>query len=86
MEDVVELRNRHNDRNYLKKIAGIDKCYKLVVQLPTVGVTLGPDKKIISIDPSGGSMISVGEYVEEANAVVDSIVTLQDGGFGIYFK
>ena len=38
------------------------------------------------IDPSGGPMIIVGEYLEEAGAIVDKIVPIPGYGYAVIFK
>lgn len=72
MKDIIKLQSRYaSDNNYLEKIEGTDKSYKLKTEY-----CYGAGKTSNGanyIDPSGGPMIIEGEYLFEADAIVDSI-------------
>ena len=89
MEDIIKLRSRYRAVNYLKKMPKPDgsesKTYVLKTNIPTlrVGEIQGGNKLI---DPSGGPMIVVGDYLEEAEAVVKSIDFTIGYGYTITFE
>ena len=89
MEDIIKLRSRYGTVNYLKKMPKPDgtdsKTYVLKTDVPTlrVGEVQGGNK---FIDPSGGPMIIVGNYLEEAKAVVKSIDFVEGYGWTITFE
>ena len=76
MKDLIKLKSRGYEKNYLKKLKRPDdsesNTYVLKTDIPTlrVGEVQGGNK---FIDPSGGPMIVVGYELEEAKAVVKSI-------------
>lgn len=72
MKDIIKLQSRYaSDNNYLKRIEGTDKSYELKTKYwYGAGKT---DNGANYIDPSGGPMIIEGEYLPEADAVIDSI-------------
>ena len=76
MKDLIKLKSRVYEKNYLKKLKRPDdsesNTYVLKVATPYLrcGEVEGGKK---FIDPSGGPMIIVGYKLEEADAVVKSI-------------
>lgn len=89
MKDLIKLKSRGYEENYLKKLKKSDgsesKTYVLKVSTPHLrcGEVEG-DKKFIS--PSEGPMIVVGNYLEEAEAVVKSIDFTIGYGYTITFE
>lgn len=89
MKDLIELKSRYEEHNYLRKLAKPDgsesKTYMLKTSTYTIrgGMT---DKKKRFIDPAGGPMIVEGEYLEEAGAVVKSIDYVMGQGYAITFE
>ena len=89
MEEIIKLKSRDREENYLKRLPKSDglesKTYVLKVSTPTlrVGSVEGGNK---FIDPSGGPMIVVGSKLEEANAVVKSIDFVEGYGWTITFE
>ena len=89
MKDLIKLRSRGCEENYLKglkKSAGSEsKTYVLKVSTPYLrsGEVEGGRK---FIDPSGGPMIVVGDYLEEAEAVVKSIDFTVGYGYTVTFE
>lgn len=89
MKDLIKLKSRGHEENYLKKLKKLDgtesKTYVLKVSTPYLrGGELEEGKKFI--DPSGGPMIVVGSYLEEAEAVVKSIDFTMGYGYTITFE
>lgn len=88
MKDLIKLKSRGYEENYLKKLkksgGSESKTYVLKVSNPYLkaGVMDG-DKKFIS--PSEGPMITVGKTLEEAEAVVKSIDFTIGYGYTITF-
>lgn len=89
MEEIIKLKSRYKEENYLKKLPKPDgsesKTYVLKTDIPTlrVGEVKGGNK---FIDPSGGPMIVVGCELEEAKAVVKSIDFVEGYGWTITFE
>ena len=89
MKDLIKLKSRGYEKNYLKKLKRPDdsesNTYVLKTDIPTlrVGEVQGGNK---FIDPSGGPMIMVGYELEEANAVVKSIDFVEGYGWTITFE
>ena len=89
MKDLIKLKSRGYEKNYLKKLKRPDdsesNTYVLKTDIPTlrVGEVQGGNK---FIDPSGGPMIVVGYKLEEAKAVVKSIYFVDDYGWTITFE
>lgn len=89
MEEIIKLKSRGREENYLKRLPKSDglesKTYVLKVSTPTlrVGSIEGGNK---FIDPAGGPMIIVGSKLEEANAVVKSIDFVEGYGWTITFQ
>ena len=89
MKDLIKLKSRGYEKNYLKKLKRPDdsesKTYVLKTDVPTlrVGEVQGGNK---FIDPSGGPMIVVGYKLKEANAVVKSIDFVEGYGWTITFE
>ena len=69
MKDIIKLNSRDGTDNKLVKIA--DRSYKL--QTPYGYRACYEGDKVKFIDPSGGPMIVVGEKLQEADAIVESI-------------
>ena len=89
MKDLIKLKSRGYEKNYLKKLKRPDdsesNTYVLKTDIPTlrVGEVQGGNK---FIDPSGGPMIVVGYELEEAKAVVKSIDFVNGYGWTITFE
>ena len=89
MKDLIKLKSRGYEKNYLKKLKRPDdsesNTYVLKTDIPTlrVGEVQGGNK---FIDPSGGPMIVVGYKLEEAKAVVKSIDFVKGYGWTITFE
>lgn len=89
MKDLIKLKSRGYEKNYLKKLNKPDgsesRTYVLKVSTPYLKCgELEGGKKFI--DPSGGPMIVVGSYLEEAEAVVKSIDFTMGYGYTITFE
>lgn len=89
MEEIIKLKSRYKEENYLKKLPKSDgsesKTYVLKVSTPTLRVgSVEGGKRFI--DPSGGPMIVAGYKLEEANAVVKSIDFVEGYGWTITFQ
>lgn len=89
MKDLIKLKSRGYEENYLKKLKKLDgtesKTYVLKVSTPYLrGGEVEGGRKFI--DPSGGPMIVVGDYLEEAEAVVKSIDFTIGYGYTITFE
>ena len=89
MKDLIKLKSRGYEKNYLKKLKRPDdsesNTYVLKVSTPHLrcGEVEGGKK---FIDPSGGPMIIVGYKLEEADAVVKSIDFVNGYGWTITFE
>ena len=89
MKDLIKLKSRGYEKNYLKKLKRPDdsesNTYVLKTDIPTlrVGEVQGGNK---FIDPSGGPMIMVGYELREAKAVVKSIDFVEGYGWTITFE
>ena len=89
MKDLIKLKSRGYEKNYLKKLKSPDdsesNTYVLKVSTPHLrcGEVEGGKK---FIDPSGGPMIIVGYKLEEADAVVKSIDFVNGYGWTITFE
>ena len=89
MKNLIKLKSRGYEKNYLKKLKRPDdsesNTYVLKTDIPTlrVGEVQGGNK---FIDPSGGPMIVVGYKLKEANAVVKSIDFVEGYGWTITFE
>ena len=89
MKDLIKLKSRGYEESYLKRLKKLDgsesKTYVLKVSTPYLrGGEVEGGKKFI--DPSGGPMIVVGDYLEEAEAVVKSIDFVEGYGWTITFE
>ena len=89
MEDIIKLKSRYKEENYLEKLTKSDgsesKTYVLKTDIPTVRTgKLNNGSKFI--DPSGGPMIIVGYELEEAKAVVKSIDFVEGYGRTVTFE
>lgn len=89
MKDLIKLKSRGYEENYLKRLKRSDnsesKTYVLKVSTPYLrcGEVEGGRK---FVDPSGGPMIVVGGYLEEAEAVVKSIDFTVGYGYTVTFE
>ena len=89
MKDLIKLKSRGYEKNYLEKLKRPDdsesNTYVLKTDIPTlrVGEVQGGNK---FIDPSEGPMIVVGYELEEAKAVVKSIDFVEGYGWTITFE
>ena len=89
MKDLIKLKSRGYEKNYLKKLKRPDdsesNTYVLKTDIPTLRVgEVQEGNKFI--DPSGGPMIVVGYELEEAKAVVKSIDFVKGYGWTITFE
>lgn len=89
MQGLIKLKSRGREENYLKKLnkpnGSESKTYVLKVSTPYLRCgKLEEGKRFIN--PSGGSMIVVDSYLEEAEAVVKSINFITDYGYTITFE
>lgn len=89
MKDLIKLKSRGYEENYLKKLKKPDgsesKTYVLKVSTPYLRCReVEGGRKFI--DLSGGPMIVVGAYLEEAEAVVKSIDFIVGYGYTITFE
>lgn len=89
MENIIELKSKGEETNYLKKLKKPDdsesKTYVIKVTNPTIKVGKTIDNKDF-IELSGGPMIIVGHELEEAKAIVESINFTIGYGYTISFK
>ena len=89
MKDLIKLKSRGYERNYLKKLKrpnnSESKTYVLKVSTLYLrcGKVEGSKKFIV---PSGGPIIIVGYKLEEADAVVKSIDFVEGYGWTITFE
>lgn len=83
------LKSRGGIKNYLKRLSksngGESKTYLLKLEVPFMKVSELPGNRK-AIDPSGGPVIAEGEYLEEADAIVESINFVISKGYTITFK
>lgn len=89
MKDLIELKSRGEEHNYLRRLVNPDGSESHTYMLKTSTHTMRSgliDKKKKFIDPSGGPMIVEGEYLEEAEAVVKSIDHVMGQGYAITFE
>lgn len=89
MKDLIELKSRGEEHNYLRRLVKPDgsKPHTYMLKTSTYAMRSGlTDKKKKFIDPSGGPIIVEGEYLEEAEAVVKSIDYVIGVGYTITFE
>lgn len=89
MKDLIELKSRGEEHNYLRRLVKPDGSESHTYMLKTSTYTMRSgltDKKKKFIDPSGGPMIVEGSLLEEANAVVKSIDFIAGYGHTITFE
>lgn len=89
MKDLIKLKSRDGAENYLKKLIKKDgsESFTYVLKTDVPYLRVGEvDNGRKFIDPSGGPMIIVGDYLEEANAVVESIDFVEGYGWIITFR
>ena len=89
MKDLIELKSRGEEHNYLRKLKKADGSESMTYLLKTSTYMIRsgnmPNGKLF-IDPAGGPMIIVGSYLEEAEAVVKSIDYVMGQGYAITFE
>lgn len=89
MENIINLNSRGGIKNYLKKMTKADGSESKTYVLKSGSYTLRAgyvDEKHKFIDPSGGPMIVEGEYLPEADAVVEAITFVPGYGHAVTFK
>lgn len=89
MKDSIKLRSRGGAENYLKRLIKKDGSESLTYVLEADISYLRAGKVangIKFIDPPGGPMIVVGDYLEEAGAEVESIDFAKGYGWTITFR
>ena len=89
MEDLIKLKSRDGTENYLKRLRkkGSSESLTYVLKTDVPYLRIGEvDNGRKFIDPSGGPMIIVGNYLEEAKAVVKSIDFVEGYGWTITFE
>ena len=90
MKDLIELKSRGEEHNYLRRLFKPDgsesHTYMLKTSTYIIRSGLTDKKKKKFIEPPGGPMIVVGEYLEEAEAVVKSIDYVMGQGYAITFE
>ena len=89
MKDLIELKSRGEEHNYLRKLKKADGSESMTYLLKTSTYMIRsgnmPNGKLF-INPAGGPMIIVGSYLEEAEAVVKSIDYVMGRGYTITFE
>lgn len=89
MKDLIELKSRGEEHNYLRRLVKPDgsesKTYTLKVSYPVTTAGYLPNGKMY-IQPSGSSIIAVGERLNEADAIVKSINYINGYGYSITFE
>lgn len=89
MEEVIKLKSRYREENYLKKLPKPDgsesKTYVLKVDNSTLRVRSVEGGKRF-INPSESPIIIEGQELEEAKAVVKSIDFVEGYGWTITFE
>lgn len=89
MKNLIKLKSRDGTENYLKKLIkkGGSESLTYVLKTDVPYLRVGEvDNGRKFIDPSGGPMIIVGDYLEEAKAVVKSIDFVEGYGWTITFE
>lgn len=90
MRTTIVLKSRYGEKHRLDRIGQEDS--KLYLFIPEggsyrVGFQGDPNTKVYDfVDPSGGPFISVGKYLEEADATVKSIKGNDHGCVEIEFE
>ena len=89
MKDLIKLKSRGYEENYLKMLKRPDNSESntYVLKVSSLYLRSGEvegGRKFI--DPSGGPMIVVGAYLEEAEAVVKSIDFTVGYGYTVTFE
>lgn len=89
MEDTIKLKSRGGEYNYLRKLkkadGGESTTYLLKTSSPVLRSGNMPNGNLF-VDPSGGPMITVGEYLKDAKAIVKSIDFVPEIGTTITFN
>lgn len=89
MKDLIELKSRGEEHNYLRRLVKPDgsESHTYMLKTSTYMMRSGnmPNGKLF-IDPAGGPMIVEGEYLEEAEAVVKYIDHVMGQGYAITFE
>lgn len=89
MKDLIKLNSRGEEHNYLRKLSKPDGSESRTYLLKTSTYMIRggyTEKGKQFIDPSGGPMIVVGSYLEEAEAIVKSIDHVMGVGYTITFE
>ena len=89
MKDIINLISRGSEKNYLKKLSNVKGTSSNTYVLKTSSYYMRggeTSKGNKFIDPAGGPMIIVGEYLEEAKAVVKFIDFVVGYGYIITFE
>ena len=89
MKDLIELKSRGEEHNYLRRLVKPDGSESMTYLLKTSTYMMRsgnmPNGKLF-IDPAGGPRIVEGSYLEEAGAVVKSIDYVMGQGYAITFE
>lgn len=89
MENIIYLNSREGPNNLLKKLSAApgkeSKTFALKTGSSVLRMGYTEDKKKF-LDPSGGPMLIVGNFLKEANAVIKSIDFIEDYGYTITFE
>lgn len=90
MEDIIKLRCRYKDNNYLQKFTNPYNpeadCYLLKTELDYLRYGLDKDGHTRFIDPSGGPFIQEGNVLEEVGKKVKHIEHISDYGWVLTFE
>ena len=88
MENIINLKSRYAEENYLKLMPKPDgsesKTYLLKTENPYIGTGYTSDNKFF-VYPSGGPMLIVGEELEGVG-IIESIDLVYGYGYFITFK
>lgn len=79
--DKFYLRSRYGHEVFLKKIT--ESTYELNGSFKILQLTRDADGNIISVDPEGGPMISVGDHIHK---LIVSEITLEDNTIILTFR
>lgn len=89
MKDLIELKSRGEEHNYLRRLVKPDGSESHTYMLKTSTYTIRSgltDKKKKFIEPNGGPIIVEGEYLEEAEATVKSLDYIMGKGHTVTFE
>lgn len=86
-KDTIVIKSRYGDIHKLERIGGEDSCLFLFIPASEyTRIGYNKDGSYAFIDPSGGPMIELGDYIKEADAIVDLIDWTVEQGYIIGFK